>query len=571
MLCFNIVQLREQVLEHSLYLHRLISQVHHRSKFNSRSSLRQELIMSVLTNILCGPAVTGTTSLAEPFADVFQSEPDLLMAIIRRLIDKDSSMRYVVMNNLFSVPQAKRAIKEMNINLRYGMKISRPKWVNRISPMFQNLSSILSGSEVDSHGRPNVNHIQMIHGKNSLEDDYRELTDIYVPKQQIAHLPDGQPVTEFNAVHYPMVKLLQLQLSTPSIRSAMHFHRISTVVRPRFDTDRVVIGEHTLTIKVCRDGFVLSMGRMLEMTLMVNCNVRGLANSKQHAEIVSLATVQENDVNLYLLCQQVDSEMLILQLFGIVDPKSGQLITLVFLNAEDSSSAEKGFGRPNSRSDGRWLWSKFGESTHLLKFDTVHCPISITAKWVEDKWDQFVRDKFQRYCDRRGIHPNFAQFEDATRFAQYHAKKEDFTSSFKYLKKSKEKYGFTRGRWNRAVDHRQCAFDPLHCGIRITILTGKYTGLGLMDYHVWIMHQDQNELRHLNHCDHPGQQCGADNERCADSMIAMSHRDILHHLRYHAKLDLRYDKDNPGRSSVRARMYHVFHCAMLFCESSIHE
>lgn len=513
----------------------------------------------MLSILLTGDTVDDSTQLSEPLATFMQDEPDLFVATLRQIIVNQPSFRNVVMNNLFSVPRAQQEIRGMNCKLRYGMRISRRKWQNRVSPIFSKLSNLLSGEEIKSSGRRKSDHIQLIKGRDTLEDEYRELTDIYVPTPQIAHFPDGTQVPELNAVHYPMLKLLQLQLSTPSIRRVMHFNRIQTVPRPFFDTDRVLIGEHTLTLKVCRDGFVLSMGRMLEMTIMVNCNVRGLANSKEHADIVSLATVQETDFNLYLLCQQVDKEMLLLQIFGVVDPLSGQLITLIFMNCEDSSSAEKGFGRPNSRSDGKWLWSKYGESKHILHFDTIHCPMSITAKWCTKEWNRFVHDKFQRYCDNKNVDPRNAQFEDATRFADFVQHENHYKSCLNYVKNGTKLYGFTRGQWNRAVDHRQSPVDPLHQGMRNIVLTGKHSGLGLMGYHLYVMADEQDALRRSNHCDHDGRRCRASNPKCADYMKKMSQQQILHHFQEHGHLDLRYDKDEPGRSRVRARMFFCQH------------
>lgn len=477
----------------------------------------------------------------------FQEEPDLFVSILQQLLVDKPQFRYVILNQLFSVTKFQKELGVMNQKLRYGCRISRKKWTHRIAPIFANLTNMLNGPLA---GRFRTGGLHMVRGKNHVEEVYRVNSDVYIPHQQHAVMPGGG-VAEIPAAHFPMLNLLQLQLSTPSIRDSMHFLRIETTETAdanMFIGEHCLVGEYCIIIKVCRDGFVLQLGRMMEMTIMINCNVRGLCNSKQLGDIVSLASVHENATNLYLLCQQVDKEMLLLQVFGVPDPVSGQLVKIICFNQEDSSSAEKGFGRPGANQNGKWMWDKFGNKLHLDKWEQFHCPLSMTAAYAERGWRRFCTEKFTEYCRNKNIQPDRAQFEHAEQFEDYDRKKKEYRLAQNYIATHFKDYGFSKGAWNRAVGQRQSGMDPLHQVMRVIILTFKHMGVALLQYHLEVQEDDHEAQRKRNHGD-----------TAAEQLSKFSLEEILHHYHNHVHLDLKYNKDDPGRSKVKARMLCIFY------------
>lgn len=508
-----------------------------------RNADRTQAIGKMLMQIMAGSDDYNASDLAESLVPFLVAEPDLFVAIIQKMILNNSSFRWIVLNQVFSVAKFQHELLHMNECLRYGLRISRTKWQQCVNPIFAKLTSMLNGPTIKSAGCSSSRGIFLTRSAKHLEKQWRVHSDIFVPHRQKAQFPTGDPVPDdkLPSVYYSIYQLLQLQLSTPSIRQCMHFLHIQSA---RADQRRssVLIGMFCIILKICRDGFVLQMGRMMEMTIMVNCNVRGLCNSKLHADIVSLASMHENAANLYLLCQQVDKEMLVLQLFGIPDPISGQLVKVMCFNQEDSSSAEKGFGRASSLSNGKWLWSNKDNEFHIVGWEKYHCPLSMSAPFAQRSWEAFLEARFRGYCVQRDIDPECAQFEDASSFPDFAAKKLQYQQAYGYLSRNYQDFNFSKGSWSRAVGQRQSGMDPLHQLMRVTILTVKHMALALMHYHLDIMKSAQDDVRRRNH--------GV----AAAGMRAMSLDSIMQHFRHCVKLNLKYNEDDPGRSKVKARM-----------------
>lgn len=515
-------------------------------------------LQKTLVTLMTGASHKDLESIVPIMAQFFLFNPNIWVAILSSMIDKRPDFQQVALWNLISFKDVQFAVDRMNMQMRHSLNISRLKWTQRVRPLFQNLTNALIPPRVTPglRGPRARSGLYFIRGTSLLERDYKESTQYYAPQMQIGHTLDGDQVN-LNAVHYSMFKLLILHLSTPSIRKSMHWLRIAR--DDILQTRPILVSDHCIIIKICRDGFVLSMGRSMEMTIMINCSVRGLHNSKQHADVVSLASCEENSYNLYMLSQQVDKEAFALSAFGVPDPESGHLIKIISLSIEDSVSAQYGFGRAKSSSNWRWLWSKFGVEQHWHSWTKYKLPFTVTSKWHSREWKKFNNGRFDTYCRRMGLDKKWAVFQGSDQLKGWKQFMREYKSAQNYI--NTEAAHGQKSDWLRGVDFLGAPMDPFHCQMRDWMLLGKHLALALMDYHLWIMDEANVEQRRRFHGDY------------ADGMVAMSQSQILVHFREHVQLKMYFNEKIPAMSKVHARMSIIFKvcvpCSVLICPLQI--
>ena len=479
----------------------------------------------------------------------------MLMDILRRLIAADTDMRAVVMSACCDNHSIQSELDRANVLLRYGMRISRSLWLDTVRPLFAQAQAAFGDD------------ITLIRGKNFVEEEYRRQCVSFRTKPLTAHLlhhpgvlpqpgmgindqphsvavPDGQ--------YTNIYKTLLLQLTTPSIREEMTFLQISYLpVRRSSSPGRYVyqpgccIGDYCLKIKVSRDGFVYSGGRMMNMVIMTNCSIKGMTNSTDNIDIVSLVHCQENSYWLHLMAQKVDKELFLLRLFGIVDPKSGRLISIVAWNTEDTGSLEKSLGRPSAQCHGRWTWSKFGPVEHLEKWRQYHVPMCLTGKWAREMWMLHRVKHLDSYCFNKNISIYLAQFHTLD---ISHALENDwseeigrkYTQCWEHIRKFQKQFGYTVGDYLRAEDIQGFGICGLHAELGLTKLVVKYFCILTLLYYEWICKPEQSQLRQQNHR--------------RQYLPQWSRSAILTHFKQCCSIDIYFDGDSPGASSIKASM-----------------
>ena len=179
----------------------------------------------------------------------------------------------------------------------------------------------------------------------------------------------------------------------------------------------------------------------MNSAILVNCNVDGYCQSVHHSDLILIANEEEDAYKLNLLSQKLDTEIWILRLFGLVDPKSGKLLFVIVFNSEDTGALEKSLGRPGARSAYRWIFSTVGKEYHIAGWHNWHCPFDMTTEWCQFQWSTFRDDKFQQICDSQCISVELGQY-DSSSLPEY----EQAEKRYKEVKKQKESHAKKKNR-----------------------------------------------------------------------------------------------------------------------------
>lgn len=481
-------------------------------------------------------------------ANMLRSTPRVCMDVINELVRQEPVLRTCMLHNLMDVDSLEEHIDRLQLELRYGLGLSRQKWLAVVNPVLTQIGRVFNG-ETSGSRNLSFQHVRWAPGVHALQQRYKEESQKYAPhpqrgtlRRQRDHL-NLDVMSQLQCRYYSISNFISLHLATDSIRNAMRWLRIEQEGNNSMHQDHVMIGKSCMLIKLSRDGFTLQMGRTLIQTLMTNISVRGLCNSTKHTEICGLASTAEDNYTLHLLCQQVDKEVFLLRVFGIVDPKTGTLILPVILNVEDSGSAEKSYGRNSANSDGKWMWSKFGKPHHLEGWHKWHMPFSTSAEWCHLEWRRMKDANLIDYCNRQNLDPYLAQFKECPPQVLGAANVKAYAAAQAHIKKISKKYGYTIGEWLRAESALASPLEPFHMILRNSCLMAKYMAIGLLQYNLWINLPEQAELKQRNHGEY------------ANRLCRFNQQHILSHFKNHCGLDIYYDAQNPTNSKITARMY----------------
>ena len=429
-------------------------------------------------------------------------DSSVFVDILSHLVCRYSGMRGIIMSTCCDFYELQDAFSEMNLTLFKYLRLSRKTWETDVQPMFERAQTALSmipnlqpehielreneGTKFD------ICKISLIQGRNILDRRYHDVCKTFKPQlldAELMHYPDTLPQPGAGTYDIPykfkvdegayssIYRTLLLHLTTPTIRSAISFLSIST--RPARHQNLSVIGNYCMKLKISRDGFVYQMGRKMNMIIMTNCSITGMTNSTDNTDIVALAHCEENSYWLHLLAQKVDRELFLLRVFGIPDPKSGQLINIIAWNTEDTGSLEKSLGRGSANSHGKWIWSKYGKNYHIDNWIKYHTPMSLTGKWCRIQWLKFRN----QYLDRNifslsSYLAQFQTFDIKDRLKPHGLWNSNVQTSFeelwKEINKKYSKFGYTLSDFLRAEDILAFGLCGLHgeLGLGKLVLAG---------------------------------------------------------------------------------------------------
>ena len=280
-----------------------------------------------------------------------------------------------------------------------------------------------------------------------------------------------------------MTHILWKQLSLPSIRSCMHWLQASDVSQSRRLHDKPIIAPFLIKFKISRDGFILRNKRCQIATIMTNCSIYGATNSVRHSDILSLADTNENMYNLHLLSQEVDKEMFVLRVFGIVDPVTADLVQVWGSSIEDTASVEKSLGQRGPLSDSKWLYSRHNASIHKDQRLTMHVPICIDAKFCSSQWNRLMQQYIQPECKKQGLDPYLLAFFGDNDFMPNHPRCSDYQSLNSKMKTESKQHGNVIGDWCRGETVWNFGLGPLHLDLRIFGHTLKWLMVSIIRYH----------------------------------------------------------------------------------------
>lgn len=338
-----------------------------------------------------------------------------------------------------------------------------------------------------------------------------------------------------------LFEILLIQLSMPSLYSSIKWLQIK-------NRGGLIKWALYLTQKIQRDGFLyyLKKRRNLLITQTL-CSLSNMANSRNACTVIGLFELDENRWNLSNISQRIDMMIHWLNIFGIVCPQTGRNIGVFSTNVEDTGSLEKTLGKDHGKGYWRWCFSRFGNIIHHQRHFTIHVPISIDAAFCHNVWKKFYKnDLYNYYISTLKLNPEKSYLmEFAKSNHQFiHKNEKNFAKLNAYINGHKsDNYGIVTN-WYGCKSIYSFGVDGLHMCLRVINFTIKCIILFAIDY-CNFLRKNPNMV--------------AINHPYKKNYKIMETDALLKHFKECCEIPLHYDKDSPGRSSIRAGVCIFFH------------
>ena len=462
------------------------------------------------------------------FVQFLNHHPDLFSSILRASQQETNSRnRTTILAAVLPFAQLQEALDQFFITLKSTLNLSEKKLLTEVRHAARHLEPVI-GDIVNVRMsqrkyRRLYHHMTLPFRTRRLHAEYNHYVDNKFQRFR----------KKLVGAFYPIFNVIVLDLSTETIRKAMHFTELVVGVKAKLSLGIF------LDYKITRDGFRLSTGQMVNLITATLLNVRGMASSSLHANPIAICSCDEDRFNLHLFMQTHDVEIFMLRTFGVPDPKSGQLLGLKLWNNEDSASMDKSLGKRPANTGAPYMHTPQSVSTVGNKSDIYHVPMSLHARASQKHWDNLVEDNVNSHV--RGYFAQFKYHEDFTRYVD---EQDDLNSIWSSVRRKAHKYGHQIGDWLRAEDLFTLGIDGLHLEMRIFIIVLKYILISTILYFQFKM-QDN-----ADHVPKPKR---------------MSLHDMLVHINCHCYINFRWDPDQPTNSNIDCSMlYFVSHCDSQF-------
>ena len=466
---------------------------------------RNENIRSQLHKLFQVTAAAGDPDSAEyvifldNLMEYLTSDARLWSDLVRFAASQVPGMRDIILSGCFDFHKLRALLMELNLNLRYSTRLSRRKWVEHVLPAFKDVHAVLNGlPSVVPRGandsqwfRQCRSDFNIIFSRRCSEKQWRKISPRHEgkhlrPKNKQNRRPEiarrcGPPEFAINAVYISIVKALSLQLVNNGCRGAMRWFTMrQTGMRLYLDFQMGEAGGFLL--KMGRDGMVSQMGRSIIMAIMTNCNITSFCNSTINSDIIVCSNRNEDAYNLHLLSQRFDNEIFLLRLFGMVDPKSGQLLFVIVFNTEDTNSLMYSIGRPEANTNMKWIFSIFDNKYHVHNWTTILTPFSFSAPWQAFCWLRAHTSKWNEKCLNEGMCPFVSQSKSKD-VPQYKDLRTKYDKLSKYLNNVlRQQFGYACGTYNRGEDALSYGLCGLHAELGITCIPLKHAIVRTIEY-----------------------------------------------------------------------------------------
>ncbi len=502
-----------------------------------------------------------TTSIEGELCHYFLRYRSEFIAVVNKMIDINPDMKEILLFRLLSDADVADNAYKLSMHIRYAHNISLYKWRKSWFPFWKDMVCFIGTQDawiVSTICNTQSQRIfkgtfleNLFLNTNKMREHHQDITRTF-PTYPVMGCLNVDPRRTFKLRGFSMsiYNILWRQLSTDSIRGAMHWLQVSDLscIPQRTDrrylsiaNQRVYISDYMMKIKISRDGFVYSNGRCNVASVLTNCSIYGATNSKTFSDIISLCDIEENAFTLHLMMQEHDLTIYDLRVFGIVDVVSGELISVFCANVEDTGSLQKSLGRGDARGPGKYLWSKHGTPIVIDQMDKYHVPICIDAKLCSFDWDLMYAQHLKPLCEDAGIDPYLLPFFIDPHFQSENPHRSTYRSIIKDLKKIYGDFSYVVSDWLRADGIHTFALDGLHLELRIIGHTVKWIAVSALYYYEFISDPDHHDILEANH---------------PDGLRILTVNQCLTHFRKCCRMNFQYNDKNRTNMKLTECMLH---------------
>ena len=143
----------------------LCKQVHtnvKRTKSSNTSSTVLDLVTQMTGNIFIGHTANDIherRAVSTHLAAYFRRQPQMLIHIIQTVVQNDPSMRRVLTHSLYDVHRIENSMRQQNVQLKYGGRVSCHRWKQIFSQILQ--ETVEKSDHVSMHSMIAKEHYSM--------------------------------------------------------------------------------------------------------------------------------------------------------------------------------------------------------------------------------------------------------------------------------------------------------------------------------------------------------------------------------------------------------------------------